>query len=139
MAATTSIRVDVQQAKAKLQARLDAHNKALAAYNKAVEKYETDLDKWALKVVKHKDATTVSTNYDGSCISITVPWSLQETKPKQPKKTDFPDMLDGWDGYRGYKEVSDLEAIKNALGILEITVETTINVNAIKGVGAFLR
>ena len=138
MAATTSIRVDVQQAKAKLQARLDAHNKAFAAYNKAVEKYQADLDKWALKVIKHKNTTKVSTSY-GNSINVEVPESLQETKPKAPKETDFPDMLCHKNSYRGYKEVSDLEAIENALGILEIAVDTTINVNAIKGVGAFLR
>jgi len=133
--ATTSIRIDTQLAKDKLQAKLDAHNKAFAAYNKAVEKYETDLNKWALKVIKHKDATKVFTTY-GNSISVEVPLSLHGTKPTHPKESDFPGMLN----YRAsYKQVSDVEAIENALNILDIAVDSTINVNAIRGIGAFLK
>jgi hypothetical protein len=135
MAVSTSIKVTVVDAIAKLQARLDAHNKAFAEYNKAVEKYEAELDKWALKVIKHKDTTKVSTSY-GQTISVNVPESLQETKPKKPVENDFPGILSNRSGYR---EVSDVEAIENALGILAIAVDTVINVNAIKSVGAFLK
>jgi hypothetical protein len=136
MATTTSIRVDVKLAKAKLQARLDEHNKAFANYNKAVEKYEADLNKWQLKVIKHKDTTKVSPTYHGGSINVEVPNSMRDTQPKMPKESDFPGIL----GYRsGYREVSDVEAIENALGILDIAVDSTINVNAIKGVGAFLK
>jgi hypothetical protein len=134
--ATTSIRVDTQLAKAKLQARLDSHNKAFAAYNKAVEKYEADLDKWSLKVIKHKDATKVSTQYHGGSVNVEVPDSMRGTQPKMPREKDFPGILDSRSGYR---EVSELEALENALGILEMATDATINVNAIKGVGAFLR
>jgi hypothetical protein len=136
MAATTSIRVDVQLAKAKLQARLDKHNKAFADYNKALDKYNSDLDKWSLKVIKHKDTTKVSGSYHGSSISVEVPQSMMDSKPKMPKESDFPGILD----YRSsYGNVSSVEAIENALGILEITVDAVINVNAIKGVGTFLK
>lgn len=136
MAATTSIKVTVVDAKAKLQARLDAHNKAFADYNKAVEKYEAELDKWALKVIKSKDATKVSTNsYGHSSIAVEVPASMIDSKPKKPVENDFPGILNS----RGYREVNEVEAIENALGILEIAVDTVINVNAIKSVGAFLR
>jgi len=137
MAATTSIRVDVQLAKSKLQAKLDAHNKAFADYNKAVERYETDLDKWALKVKTNKDATKVSvSSYHGSSITIEVPQSMMDIKPVQPKESDFPGILD----YRSsYGNVSSVEAIENALGILDIAVDSVINVNAIKGVGPFLK
>jgi hypothetical protein len=133
----TSIKVTVADAVAKLQARLDAHNKAFADYNKAVEKYEAELDKWALKVIKSKDATKVSVNsYGHSSISVEVPSNMLDTKPKKPVENDFPGILDSRSGYR---EVSAVEAIENALGILEIAVDTVINVNAIKSVGAFLR
>ena len=136
MATTTSIRVDTQLAKARLQARLDSHNKAFAAYNKALDKYNADLDKWSLKVIKHKDTTKVSTPYHGSSITVEVPDSMRGTQPKMPKEGDFPGILD----YRSaYGNVSSVEAIENALGILEIATDATINVNAIKGVGAFLK
>jgi hypothetical protein len=137
MAATTSIRVDVQLAKSKLQAKLDAHNKAFADYNKAVERYETDLDKWALKVKNSKDATKVSvSSYRGDSITVEVPQSMMDIKPVQPKEIDFPGILN----HRGgYGNVSDVEAIENALGILDIAVDSVINVNAIKGVGSFLK
>jgi hypothetical protein len=136
MAVTTSIKVTVVDAVAKLQARLDAHNKAFAEYNKAVEKYEADLDKWALKVIKSKDATKVSASYHGGSISVEVPCNMQDTKPKAPKESDFSGILSG---RSSYNNPSDVEAIENALGILEIAVDTVINVNAIKSVGAFLR
>jgi len=136
MAATTSIRVDVKQVKAKLQARLDDHKKAFAAYNKAVENYEAALDKWSLKVIKHKDATKVSTQYHGSSVTVEVPDSMRGTQPKMPREIDFPGILD----YRSsYGNVSSVEAIENALGILEVAVDSTINVNAIKNVGTFLK
>lgn len=135
MATATSIKVTVADAVAKLQARLDAHNKAFADYNKAVEKYEVELDKWALKVIKHKDTTKVSTSY-GQTISVDVPYSLRDSKPEKPVENNFPGILNSRNGYR---EVSDVEAIENALGILEIAVDTVINVNAIKSVGSFLR
>jgi len=137
MAVSTSIRVDVQLAKSKLQVKLDAHNKAFADYNKAVERYETDLEKWALKVKTNKDATKVSvSSYHGASITIEVPQSMMDIKPVQPKESDFPGILNH---RSGYGSVSDVEAIENALGILEIAVDTVINVNAIKGVGAFLK
>ena len=135
MATTTSIKVTVADAIVKLQGRLDAHNKAFAEYNKALDKYQVELDKWALKVIKHKDTTKVSVSY-GMSISVDVPHSLQDSKPKAPKESDFPGILNSRNGYR---EVSDVEAIENALGILEIAVDTVINVNAIKSVGSFLR
>ena len=136
MATTTSIRVDVQLAKAKLQARLDKHNKAFADYNKAVERYETDLRKWELKVIRHKDATKTSSSYHGGYIQVDVPESMKSSIPVHPKETDFPGIL----GYRSsYNSPSDVEAIENALGILDIAVDSTINVNAIKGVGSFLK
>lgn len=136
MAVTTSIRVDTQQAKAKLQARLDAHNKAFAEYNKALDKYNADLDKWALKVIKSKDATKVSVSYHSGSISVDVPNSMLDSKPKMPKEIDFSGIL----SHRGsYNNPSEVEAIENALGILEIATDATINVNAIKGVGAFLK
>lgn len=135
MAVTTSIKVTVADAVAKLQARLDAHNKAFAEYNKALEKYEADLDKWALKVIKSKDATKVSASYHGGSISVEVPCNMLDSKPKKPVENDFPGILNS----RGYREVNEVEAIENALGILEIAVDTVINVNAIKSVGAFLR
>jgi len=133
---TTSIRVDTQLAKARLQARLDSHNKAFAAYNKAVERYETDLSKWELKVIRHKDANKTSSSYHGGQVSVDVPQSMQNSRPVHPKETDFVGILD----YRSsYGNVSSVEAIENALGILEIATDATINVNAIKGVGAFLK
>jgi hypothetical protein len=136
MAVTTSIKVTVVDAVAKLQARLDKHNKAFAEYNKAIEKYNSDLDKWSLKVIKHKDATKVSTQYHGSSVTVEVPESMKGTQPKMPKESDFPGIL----AYRSaYGNVSDVEAIENALGILTIAVDTVINVNAIKSVGSFLR
>jgi len=135
MAVTTSIRVDTQAAKAKLQARLDDHKKAFAAYNKAVEKYETDLDKWALKVIKHKDAIKVSVGH-GNSVGVEVPQSMRDSKPVHPREIDFAGMLN----YRSsYNSPSDVEAIENALGILGIAIDATINVNAIKGVGSFLK
>ena len=136
MAATTSIRVDTHLAQAKLQARLDEHKKAFAAYNKAVEKYEADLNKWGLKVLKHKDTTKVTVSYHGG-LQVEPPQALLSSKPVHPKEIDFPGMLNHRNG--GYGNVSDVEAIENALGILEMAIDATINVNAIKGVGAFLR
>jgi hypothetical protein len=137
MAATTSIRVDTQLAKAKLQARLDAHNKAFAEYNKALEKYEADLDKWALKVIKSKDATKVSvSSYSSVSISVDVPNSMLNSKPKMPREIDFRGMLN----YRSsYSIPNEVELIENALGVLELAVDTVINVNSIKSVGSFLR
>ena len=135
MATTTSIRVDTQLAKAKLQARLDAHNKAFAEYNKALDKYNADLDKWALKVIKSKDATKVSVGH-GLSISVEVPDSMRDSKPKMPREIDFSGILN----HRcTYGTPSDVEAIENALGVLELAVDSVINVNSIKGVGSFLR
>ena len=137
MAATTSIRVDTQLAKAKLQARLDAHNKAFAEYNKALDKYNADLDKWALKVIKSKDATKVSVNtYSGASIAVDVPNSMLDSKPNMPREIDFPGIL----SHRSsYSNPSEVELIENALGVLELAVDSVINVNSIKGVGSFLR
>ena len=137
MATTTSIRVDTQLAKAKLQARLDAHNKAFADYNTALDKYYAELDKWALKVIKSKDVTKASTNTHGSSsVSVEVPESMKDSKPKMPKEIDFPGILDH---RSSYNQVSEVALIENALGVLELAVDSVINVNSIKGVGSFLR
>ena len=129
MAPTTSIRVDTQLTKDKLQARLDAHKKAFDKYTADVEAYKAGLVKWAQKVIKGKDVQVEVNGY--RYISVTVTNEMRDGMPAEPQEKDYPGLLSS---YRGYL-VAELE---EALAILDITVDPTIYIKSIGNVAKFL-
>lgn len=140
----TTIKVDRQRVIDTLTAKADAmeaenkeYDAARATFEKAEEKWKKDTDKAAIKHANK--ATEISVSFprwageDGCQVHYQLPVNLL---PKRPERDDFFKRSDGteiqWHG------TASIEEVRLFVRQLELGVDDTLNMSALKGVSQYL-
>lgn len=132
-----------------LQSKLDTLVKATNDYEKAGEQFEKDLANWKFEVAElalksdkavHKGTNVMDRYYDEHSntkeveIYVTIPKDLLPPKPERPENP-IGFMHDGRYSLNAKEQIN---AIQNAIRILQLSDEETVNTSTYNSVSRFL-
>lgn len=133
-----TVKVPVAKVIKALDEKLTAHNNAQLIQDDLTAKYEAAVEAWKAKITKAvldlapSDVNIRNNYYGKKGVSVEVNYDLAKA-PDRPERLPLPPKVQ-----QNILHFSDVDTITNAIRILKMTEEETVNASTFKAISKFL-